>query len=838
MLFLAGVSKPAQAGDVPDEIWWGEARLRHLGQGAGDLAGEGGAIDGDWAIIGVPGRNTPLGNGSGAVNFFERGSTSWSDLGLVFPNGLGAGDRLGGAVAIDYPYAIAGATNISVSGDIVGGAYIFEHFDNQWVPFQVLPPVLATAEAMGSSVAIFGDRVAIADFATNSLTGRVHVYRRVGLSNWTLEGTLVPSDATPDDVIGQRWSVALGPNLLVMGGNGHEAAGNFAGAAWVFQFDGTNWVETQKLLPVSFGGGSLNFARFGGSLDIDGTRLVVGSSQSTAGTTAGFGLIYAYLFDGSNFQFEQFITNETAGTFIGRQVRVSGDRIISDPGVNGGDPTLVFERDAGLWSQVSIIDGSTPNSDLFNLNPPFSNSGQIDISGDRILIGSKNDDQNRGSSHVFDWRVNTQAQLLISPPSPVTLGQQVTLTAQITASQPVSGGFASIYDVDGGGFLCPSLPVNGSGQASCNFAFGVARTWNLAVVYSSQNTYASSFSLTVPLEVLPNETQTVITSNTPNPSTQWEPVLVEISVNESAPRTSGTQGGDPPQVPTGTVVVSDGVDECSVFLSSGDAGTGSCTLFPTTPGLRQLVATYSGDSVFGSSSSPPVNQQVDPGEPLDITALPATFTVGNSTDLFVTGGTGLFDLEISEGESVCELNGTQVTGLIAGTCVATASLQFDERGTSITASVELRVTSFSGADIDIAIAPVDIPPRSASLRGCDDIQFDITVTNRGPETASEVRLQAPVPSGLEGPLNWSCTVDGGDCSPNAGADSVDADFVLTVGDSAVINYQGCAVPGATWVVFEAEASLPDGTTLLFPGTAAEQLFFPLNGDGIFRDRLR
>lgn len=97
-------------------------------------------------------------------------------------------------------------------------------------------------------------------------------------------------------------------------------------------------------------------------------------------------------------------------------------------------------------------------------------------------------------------------------------------------------------------------------------------------------------------------TSSMITSNTPNPSTVGLTVTVNFTVTASPPG-MGT--------PTGSVTVSDGTgDSCTGSLSGG---AGSCSvpiLTPSSPGPKPLTASYSGDSNFNASISPAVSQTV------------------------------------------------------------------------------------------------------------------------------------------------------------------------------------------------------------------------------------
>ncbi len=91
-------------------------------------------------------------------------------------------------------------------------------------------------------------------------------------------------------------------------------------------------------------------------------------------------------------------------------------------------------------------------------------------------------------------------------------------------------------------------------------------------------------------------TTTAITSHAPEPSVVGTPISVQVAVTVTPPNT-GTPGG--------MVVVSDGVDSCTVTLPAN-----SCALRPTNTGVRSITATYSGNADFGASASTPVAHTV------------------------------------------------------------------------------------------------------------------------------------------------------------------------------------------------------------------------------------
>jgi Bacterial Ig-like domain (group 3)/YDG domain/Galactose oxidase, central domain/Kelch motif len=107
--------------------------------------------------------------------------------------------------------------------------------------------------------------------------------------------------------------------------------------------------------------------------------------------------------------------------------------------------------------------------------------------------------------------------------------------------------------------------------------------------YAGDANFKSASDSSTTLTVNKASTSTAITSDTPDPSTNAQPVIVNYSVSPVAPST-GT--------PTGTVHVTDGVSFCD-----GTVASGGCSLTLTTVGARTLTATYAGDSNFNGSIS-------------------------------------------------------------------------------------------------------------------------------------------------------------------------------------------------------------------------------------------
>ena len=122
------------------------------------------------------------------------------------------------------------------------------------------------------------------DAGTDS--GAVFVFRWDG-STWIEEQKITPEDAQAGDAFGH--SVAINHNRIVVGAPREGTNGFFAGAAYVFVFDGTQWKQEQKLLPNEVG----PVDQFGESVAISGTTVAVAAiSDDDSGTNSG--AVYMY----------------------------------------------------------------------------------------------------------------------------------------------------------------------------------------------------------------------------------------------------------------------------------------------------------------------------------------------------------------------------------------------------------------------------------------------------------------------------------------------------------------------------------------------------------------
>ena len=197
------------------------------------------------------------------------------------------------------------------------------------------------------------------------------------------------------------------------------------------------------------------------------------------------------------------------------------------------------------------------------------------------------------TSNVVTPMLATTAVAVTATPNPAVLGQPVTISAQVTGSNP--GGTVSY--TDGGEAYWLPVGLTG-GHAQFVDSPGVG-THSLIASYSGDINNAASQSPEYSLQVIKADVDVILTAHAPSPSFVGRPVDVAAAVAVKAPGAG---------YPGGAISIGDGVDSCQFMVGFA---TG-CTLTLTTAGTRNLVAHYAGDGQFNAADSPALSHVVSP----------------------------------------------------------------------------------------------------------------------------------------------------------------------------------------------------------------------------------
>ncbi|MEO1483965.1 MAG: hypothetical protein AAFU77_17780 [Myxococcota bacterium] len=352
------------------------------------------------------------------------------------------GDEFGAAIALSRDTLAVGApfedsdgsneTDNSVADS--GAVYIFRRVNGDWTFEAYLKANSPNQEdRFGASLSIDGDTLIVGapgasletdPSNTTSGSGAVYVFQRVG-ATWNQQDFLKPQTADDDDGFGA--SVGFSDGRIVIGAPGEDSAATrvdgtatsnsspSSGAAYVFEFSGTSWVQRAYLKSSNSDSGD----SFGGSVAIDGEVIVIGASGEDSAATeidgddgnTGTSVGAAYVFEMVSGDWQQTVylkaTSGQSGLVFGTSVCVAPDVIaVGMPGreVSGAPEQVggvtIFQSEQNGWSRV----GTRADNQL---TAGFFQGRNVDCSNTRVVVSADRDgpdvyDFNGGSWSSFD----------------------------------------------------------------------------------------------------------------------------------------------------------------------------------------------------------------------------------------------------------------------------------------------------------------------------------------------------------------------------------------------------------------------------------------------------
>ena len=211
-------------------------------------------VEGDVIAIGAPYHDV-MGEDTGAVFIFERIDGEWVETAYLLPpypdplgwfgRWLAIGD---GRIVVGAPYEDGRADDGSRIDDS-GVAYVYEKVHGEWVRTGTLLPQVANAGAsFGWSVAISGDRIAVAAWEDSLMgvgTGSVTTFtQHKGL--WQAEAVFRPNEPSARLMFGR--DIELENGVLVVGAPGDDTIAEDAGAVYVWHYYNNEWNFAGKLV--------------------------------------------------------------------------------------------------------------------------------------------------------------------------------------------------------------------------------------------------------------------------------------------------------------------------------------------------------------------------------------------------------------------------------------------------------------------------------------------------------------------------------------------------------------------------------------------------------------
>jgi len=343
-------------------------------------------------------------NGEDLVYCYERQAGVWVEVQQLRPSDYVSRNGFGLGMEIEGNTAVLGAPWADVkSRDDAGSAYVFQWVGGQWVEGQkIWASDAAVGAAFGWAISLANGVMAIAartddGIATDS--GSVYVFRLQG-STWVEEQKLTASDGQVGEEFGS--AVATDGSVIAVGVYRDDDFGPYSGSTYLFRYDGTKWVEEQKLTAP----GKQSTEYFGAAVDIEQGRLLAGATF--AGATSS-GAVYYFEFDGTQWTESQMIEmmNGTgAGDVFGASISLSGDRLlVGAPGNTTGGRSgeaVAFHYDGASWQEVQRL---FPNlsSGVFTT---AQHGADVVVDQEGMLVGApweSSTDYANGAACFYEW---------------------------------------------------------------------------------------------------------------------------------------------------------------------------------------------------------------------------------------------------------------------------------------------------------------------------------------------------------------------------------------------------------------------------------------------------
>lgn len=259
-------------------------------------------------------------------------------------------------------------------------------------------------DAFGSAVAIDAETAVLGAKWDSSIThrnGAAYVFEWDGV-DWVEQQKLVASDASSGFGAEFGSAVAISADTIVIGAHLDDLPN---GAAYVFERTGGAWVERQKILapPGSMPNG------FGFAVAVDGDRIVAscpGCDDPGLGAGSASGTVGVFARSAGTWTFESLLVPDdlAPGDLLGASVAIDGDRVVvgaiahTETALGSIGAAYVFQRTGGGWrQQTQLVPTSTPE-----LTQTF---GYVDVDGDVVVVGDPFGEgaaPGSGAAYVFE----------------------------------------------------------------------------------------------------------------------------------------------------------------------------------------------------------------------------------------------------------------------------------------------------------------------------------------------------------------------------------------------------------------------------------------------------
>ena len=363
-----------------------------------------------WAPIAQP----PTVTGISPLTTLPSGGTvvgSWGTGTKIVASDKAAGDNFGRSCAMnsDGTKVIVGAYVEDPDGTTdAGSAYIYTYSGSSWdTGTKIVASDKAASAFFGGSVSMNSDgtKVIVGANGDGPYAGAAYIFTYDG-SSWDTGTKIVSSDLTNSDQFANSVAMSGDGTKVIVGASNENLA---YGSVYIYTYSGGSWGSEVKIEASDKAAND----QFGESvaMNSDGTKVIVGSPYEDPGVTNA-GSAYIYTYNGSSWSQQQKIeaSDKQDSDRFGDSVAMSGDgtkvivsAYLEDPdNISSAGSVYIYTYNGSSWSQQQKIEASDKA-----VNDYFGYSVAMNSDGTKVIVGSQYEDPDgttdAGAAYIYTY---------------------------------------------------------------------------------------------------------------------------------------------------------------------------------------------------------------------------------------------------------------------------------------------------------------------------------------------------------------------------------------------------------------------------------------------------
>ena len=327
-----------------------QVKITASDRSAGDKFGQSVGLGTNKIAVGSPFAD-PSGSSSGKVYLYNLSGT---EVGIITASDGASSDQFGHSVAIGNDKIVVGAHTDDDNASNSGSVYVYDLDGTNQVKINASDA--ASGDQFGDVVAVGSNRIVVGAYRDDddgTTSGSAYVYNLDGTNEVKITG----SNSDAGDEFGR--AVAVGANKVVIGAPRASIGSTSSGVVYVYDLDGTN-----EVMIMASDAGNSDF--FGKSVGIGTNKIVVGSPSDDDGGSAA-GAAYVYNLDGTG-EVKITASDAAASDQFGLKIAIGNNKIVvgtqfdDDDGASSGS---VYVYDLDGTNEVKITSSDAAAGDQF-----------------------------------------------------------------------------------------------------------------------------------------------------------------------------------------------------------------------------------------------------------------------------------------------------------------------------------------------------------------------------------------------------------------------------------------------------------------------------------------